>query len=627
MLYCTLNGKKAYPDTSAKIKVTYENQYINDSGSYTYEITFPMYVLVNKVLFSNADRFEVRKKINDFDDCKLYVDNRLIISGKGTVTGITNEQVKMQIVGGSSRIKYDSNFSQHYIDEIEYDEVKIDTFTKSYLLVAFHMFTFDGMTKMDLSSSPIVGEWGKYSFNPIYDETNECFSNAPFIAKMDGDTEANAYMFNLSVQPWLLYVLQKVLEYEGYSIAQNDFNVDPWKRLVIANAKKVLKIKYALPHWTVYTFLDEVRKLFNCSYVFNESAKTVKIVSANELTSNDTVNYDSEDEFSVEHDDDGLSNLATSNIEYDFPDSANRGWRDFISKNVQDKFEIKEYGTVNELTQAAASMTQKERMTHLFKVGYNWYVFAFKDDAEGAETTEEERVNVGFFNPIIRDKNSDDFVDLKITPVAMAMLPRWPETDNTMQKFMAVADAIKGSIVVPSITNAKEASLDSLTLDENAGGDYYVSIKDAMQGAEISDDKETSDEKMQVMFQSPYVIDQKNKIVIPVNNPDNCKVYRYPNNYTDYRMFPKLCTPATDVVTDSLSLDQLPHASIGNYRSNVDINKKDLITIKFITNEIPDPSKIYIFRGKRYICSKVEMQVSNDGIDLEKTGYFYELLG
>lgn len=64
----------------------------------------------------------------------------------------------------------------------------------------------------------------------------------------------------------------------------------------------------------------------------------------------------------------------------------------------------------------------------------------------------------------------------------------------------------------------------------------------------------------------------------------------------------------------------------GNSRfKNVPVDAHNLITIKFITDDIPDPSKIFVFRNKRYICEKIEMNVTNDGIDKEKTGYFYEI--
>ena len=48
--------------------------------------------------------------------------------------------------------------------------------------------------------------------------------------------------------------------------------------------------------------------------------------------------------------------------------------------------------------------------------------------------------------------------------------------------------------------------------------------------------------------------------------------------------------------------------------------------VKFYTDEIPDPSKIYNFRNKLFICEKVELEIDANGISKQKTGYFYEFL-
>ena len=82
-------------------------------------------------------------------------------------------------------------------------------------------------------------------------------------------------------------------------------------------------------------------------------------------------------------------------------------------------------------------------------------------------------------------------------------------------------------------------------------------------------------------------------------------------------------------------MEALPELSFGNGGQSatptrrygtVDIDNNNQISIKFIPDDIPDPSKIYVFNNKRYICEKVEMNVTDDGIDKEKTGYFYEML-
>lgn len=67
-----------------------------------------------------------------------------------------------------------------------------------------------------------------------------------------------------------------------------------------------------------------MRKLFNASFVFNEAYKTVDIKHVSELYGNGVAQYDAIDEYSCEYDEDGLQNLATSNIEYNLQESANR---------------------------------------------------------------------------------------------------------------------------------------------------------------------------------------------------------------------------------------------------------------------------------------------------------------
>ena len=56
MITCIINGHKAYPISTSSIKVTYANQYVTDDGEYTYDITFPMNILENRVIFKNVSQ-------------------------------------------------------------------------------------------------------------------------------------------------------------------------------------------------------------------------------------------------------------------------------------------------------------------------------------------------------------------------------------------------------------------------------------------------------------------------------------------------------------------------------------------------------------------------------------------
>ncbi len=122
MITCVINGMAAYPAASQSIKLTYANQYVTDDGEYSYDINFPMSIMNNRRVFHNVSRFDVSKVTQKFDDCKLYVSGRLILSGVGTVISVTESEIKLQIVGGKSRIKYNDRMTKHYIDEIHSEQ-------------------------------------------------------------------------------------------------------------------------------------------------------------------------------------------------------------------------------------------------------------------------------------------------------------------------------------------------------------------------------------------------------------------------------------------------------------------------------------------------------------------------
>ena len=56
------------------------------------------------------------------------------------------------------------------------------------------------------------------------------------------------------------------------------------------------------------------------------------------------------------------------------------------------------------------------------------------------------------------------------------------------------------------------------------------------------------------------------------------------------------------------------------------INGKNQRCIKFISDDIPDPCRIFLFKNKRFVCEKIELQLDEKGIGSVKTGYFYEIL-
>lgn len=647
MIKCIIDGREGYPSTTEKIKVTYANPYVEDSGTYTYNIVFPMSIHANQVLFGNIHRFDVKKRRDGFENCLLYVDNKLFIKGKGLVTSVSETTVKLQIVGGKSRVKYNSNFDSHYIDKIKYPTVYINRGLDASvykMCVGGNAIPADFplnslLLFIDLTKSNFVGEHGVAAFNPINNETYGGTMNAISIRRtnyiavsgkrynINRETEV---MHTLAVQPYLLYVLKMVLINEGYKVVKNDFDREPWNRLLIASANYSTKIADALPHWTVYTFLEEVRKFLNASFVFDEVKKTVSILSTDELTSHDAVAYEPLDEYTVEYDEDGLANLATSNIEYSFADSPNREWREYMSQEVLQNYTIKECASSAERDKVAAAMKTSERRTTIFKVKETFYIYALmpvNDDPENTDKV-EKCVMCGFFNPAIREMDSDNSVSLRIAPVAFYQRKRRERDKDGVDKLP------NNYICIPSAPCVK--GVPQKTVDED--GEAYVSVQDAMMGEDIKKDEEDDSSVMSVMFQGVNVVNILLGQSFPYTSSPSGEnsLARYPVTLTDCRMFGQWVGAGDSA---SLSLDNLPHLAQrdaeGNWitfgtatanKKKVDIDKNNLFCIRFLTDEVPDPSRIYIFNNRRFICKKIECEVSGDGVDKLKVGYFYELL-
>lgn len=642
MIHCTINGEVGYPSTSDKIKLTYNNQYVQDSGEYSYDISFPMSIHQNAALFKHVNRFDVKKHMSSFDDCKIYADNRLLISGKGTVTSISDTTVKLQIVGGKSRIKFNSKFEMHFIDEIDYSE---GNYTISGLDYRFekNIFLKDRPSSIyiNLKDNPTVSCYVGV-FNPVWDEANNRFVNDIYYQRSvltgkngeylnDGNPTTYVTMVRLAIQPRLRYVLEKVLEHEGYGDYTFNFDTSHFNKLFVVNAHPTFKIKEALPHWSVYTFLEELSKLLNVRFLFDDIKKSVDVVPAEELYSSAAIAYDCLDEYTCESDDDGANLLDASNVEYRFDDTASRSWRDSIPLNVQHIYATKYYKYRDEIVAALKLMSVKELRQTIFAAQTDGYfVYAKWPNKWNSDKLTESLVPCGFFSPIVRDEDSTDSIEIKIAPASISRRKRSHKTD--------VVDG-NHYVVCPSATDDYTEPSGSYE-DEN--GEPYPSVQEAIEGDATEDTQEensvesdktmsvflTSSEKFFMMEgKSPYY--EQLKVPNGYMSIDTNLYCNFPVSFADYRAYPDWSGTKETLSLDLHQLHHLRYSSPEDLRKDIthpDIDKHNLYCVKFVTDDIPDPSKIYIFHNRRFVCQKIEMDVSDDGIGKLKTGYFYEML-
>lgn len=628
MITCIINGHKAYPISTSSIKVTYANQYVTDDGEYTYDITFPMNILENRVIFKNVSRLEVKKNIAKYDDCKLFCNSQLIMSGVGTILSVNEKEIKLQIVGGKSRIKFNDRLTKHYIDEIPFGTADKPGYTvdKGWSQGWKGLQKIKDIYRLDDDKSKFLGVEGKWCFVPIRDETNDMIANFVGVDKTKVFIGYNApFIVNPAVQPNLMYIFRKVVEYEGYTLKRNDFDCKPWNLLYIASAYKTRELRRALPHWSSYTFIEEFRKLFNATIVFDDIQKTCSVIKKSELTTADSVAIEPLDEYTTDYDEDGsFSTSSTANLEYNLGDSANRDNYEVISKKVFENFEIvhstEPRYPQNQFQGTTQSWSKRQKRQTIIEYNGSYYIYVENED--GSRTWQL----AGVWSPLIRDSSSDDYVDLNISPAAQVV------EDINFKTAIIGEDNYYEKRCLLSIPNDKEP--DSKECDVDDDGYNYTSVQDAIDDESTLDKSEDDQECMNIFFIIPGEVQDDNKFSWVRAKS------RWPKFKTDYRINKEYCGSAVggfggngggtikEKYPYSLSIctKSTNDVTLGCLHDNgLRIDNKNCMEIKFKSDEIPDPSKIYIIRNKKYVCEKIEMEVKDDAIEPVYTGYFYML--
>lgn len=618
MITCIINGMAAFPAASQSIKITYGNQYVTDDGEYSYDINFPMSIMNNRRVFHNVSRFDVSKVTQKFDDCKLYVSGRLILSGVGTIISVTESEIKLQIVGGKSRIKYNDRMTKHYIDEIPFGTADKPGYDVDKGWSQKFKDKISEIYRLDEDKSKFLGVQGKWCFMPVRDETNDLIANFVGVDKTKQFIGYNApFITNLAVQPNLMYIFRKVVEYEGYTLKRNDFDCKPWNLLYIASAYKTRELRKALPHWSSYTFIEEFRKLFNATVVFDDIKKTCSVINASELTTTDSIEIEPLDEYTTDYDEDGsFSTSSTANLEYNLGDSANRDNYEVISKKVFDNFEIvhsKELmGANKQFASTTLSWSEKQKRQTIIEYFGNYYVYMVD------ENENKSWKPAGIWSPLIRDSSSDDFVDLNISPAAQVV-------ENINFKSGILEDSYYEKRSLLSMPNDKES--DSKEHDVDDDGYSYTSVQDALDDESALDSSEDEQECMNIFFILPGRVQSTDGSTTKQSWVGEKS--RWPQFLTDYRINEgfRLGIAHFEDSYFSLSLcmkSEYGTTSLGTLHDNgLKIDNKNCLQVKFKSDVIPDPSRTYIIHNKKFVCEKIEMDVKDDQIDKIYVGYFY----
>ena len=666
-----LNGKRAVVDEGQALKLVRENTYFTKSGTYTYNISLPI-CPENIAIFGMLSRKDINKSEVAYN-ARLVVKNRDVVNGTATVTNISEDEIKVQLLGGNSELNFYNKNENRYIDELPlgtwYDVAGV---TSSDLTMRSMAERIRSQFNSDVSSVGIEAAY-KNLCNKIWNENtkeapvdwvalpcvNENFDVTcnNFGIKTYTDSNGNSKRcpainnldtVYLSAQPYLVQMIERIFDNLGYPVQENCLRDNEFfMHLVIVTANNRSAIARALPHWTVAQFIEEIENLFGVVFLINESTKKTLIKSRGDYFKDNIVYIDNIlDEYSVSMETDETTDIANANVGYaevtDVYDRIDDDIREAAKVDTTYDNEADfAYGLQNLVTKLSQDRGNGQTSTGLlkhkgtiFKVCGHSYIIELYDyvDGQGRTYTNHARTIAidEFANLINVEGKKDVDIELKICPAKSI-------NDGTVDFYNADGSL---SYTKPCFHLVKSDNTDPAGI-ENETNIYIAGL--------ISGETEKVDTKEDIMSiclydggmakraETDYNDGYPSSLLTQVENflfypAGYIKDQWQANTYTGGGTLQKSAYESLALNIDSTYRTVIGHKyTFRTFYSEVFKKLKKIDTqvkycFKFITDKIDLPvNSTFIIRNRKFVCEKLEYSIGAKSVDKLVTGYFYEL--
>ena len=417
------------------------------------------------------------------------------------------------------------------------------------------------------------------------------------------------YNGKLAVQPYLVAVLERVLNAVGITVNANEIRQTWMRNVFIANAKETLLVKKILPHWTVEEFIKEIENFFGCyinintddnsseiiTYEINDDLRTIELHEVVDETSSD-IEIDDEERFET---------IIAGNVEYAqfyesnilrLPDEV---WEKAIVKIFDTKDDIDTF-----ITNIPDDEYKKSRYLFCNRADGRVYAILYLDyDLEGRHYLWGP-YEVDLCPALIRNgqfsKNRKIDVTLRITPCIM-YANKIDYVRNQIRNYNYLTMDMPLSPESRYMSYTDEFSVNDAIFNEGEENENTPEIIPIAWNTMRRAAAWALPDPMQppIVFYVPYAVGLTQEMLA--------------ENHFQY---------IGDSDTDNLCLSSREFAKT---RFSQNINTKVVRQFSFTDNINPLPNAIYLIRGKRYLCQKIEVTIDEDGVQPLKKGYFYEM--
>lgn len=651
MLQILIDSNPIVLKDGTQIKLTRENPYFTSAGDYTLDVVLPLAGCRENI---RAIGFLHRPEISLTPQAGRRLPFTLAaagitISGHAVVTSITDEEAKLQLIGGISDLRNTEEKINSLPLGRAWDDVPAtriedgsDGSISESLSMAFTFFhdmvAFTGTDGKIYNISKLMHgspqETSAVVF-PIHSTADDLTANkSGIVEKSDGQRYYAPISFThgsatdnavIAPQPYIIDVIRRVLQSQGRKLVDKSASTNPIRYTFVANSRTTLDIARMLPEWTVQDFIMEVENFFGVAFLQGDGgevllvdrydyyglyARTITVTQATDETTSD-----------IDEEDNSRETSLSGNVDYDYDDADDiLRLPDEVFENCEEQIEMDNYTAIFNHAQGL-SQEERARSRYLYTDRQTGRRYAFLNSAEAPGTYSLHEVDM--FGPLIRRSERDIDTKLRIVPL------RYDLADSV------IGDGQNPTSHVPA-KDSDDAVPVLRTPDTLLQAADHYSINEAINQQEDTEGNETAGapDRLYVAYNDGSIDTEIGKGIASEGNifaplPIGIPYARDPKS--GLPEIPRRYYRLADIAPPN-SLFALNNRQVNDTRTiaahiagGPQVDTRVVRQFTVVDREATDPTAIYIIRGRIYVCQKIELTLDAAGVLPEKKLYLYEL--
>lgn len=587
-----------------------ENPVYTKDSQYTYDITISLLIHQNAKAYQYINRDNVKNGIPTNRRAILIVGNIVYLNGTEVIMDISDSDVKIQLLSGNSEFNYVSGGKQK--------------------LRALHLGKAEPFVANDASMRPIddIAKQVFYSLQFSYPERNwhllpyytdyvpsdgliNMYGNKYSINTYVNPPKREAYYFpsysGQVPQPYLCFIIKQVIGALGYTLTYNALqDNEELRNMYIVHGIQTMEFAKMLPFWTVDEFLAKIEFQFDCVFVVNSSINEIQLLfNSNTQVNRDTVSLKTIDKLNITEDEDNRLDIRIANVGYSLDDDEYYAFMNMnprIAEKVKDRGTLVDYTTLTQMYHLVQDDTDKKRFEKIFTNGYDQFIaFRTGSTIDGKEEVIPRRVNS--FVPLMKNPKSTEIdQELDIIPASMVITTARKSTIYPVDWLQFPAAGNYDPLFKPG--SSTEEDEDEFDIQGFVEGDIELNQED------------TSYTKLRLavykgLSQLDLVEPNTSKATYPI---------AYVESLAEYFEETRIVRYFGPVGKDPFRLKNM-YRDI--YSKAITIDTTKTYKYLFVLEKDLDIRSDFIINNKRFVCYKIEREVTPLGFSPLAIGYFY----